>query len=98
MKDAVKQRKAILTIGDWVWIAFAILLFLGGGIAGLFFIFCVWFFVFSVRKCIESIKLSAERKKMQGHEKQDSNTCFTTPALKEAENAQSYNASPIKSK
>ena len=69
MKDAVKQRKAILTIGDWVWIAFAILLFLGGGIVGLFFIFCVWFFVFSVRKCIASIKLSAERKKMQGQKR-----------------------------
>ena len=98
MNDVNKTKRLKLSKGDWVWIAFAILLFLGGGIAGLFFIFCVWFFVFIVRKCIASIKLSAERKKMQGHEKQDSNTSFTTPALKEAENAQSYNASPIKSK
>jgi hypothetical protein len=98
MNDVNKTKRLKLSKGDWVWIAFAILLFLGGGIAGLFFIFCVWFFVFSVRKCIASIKLSAERKKMQGHEKQDSNTSFTTPALKEAENAQSYNASLIKSK
>jgi hypothetical protein len=98
MNDVNKTKRLKLSKGDWVWIAFAILLFLGGGIAGLFFISCVWFFVFSVRKCIASIKLSAERKKMQGHEKQDSNTSFTTPALKEAENAQSYNASPIKSK
>ena len=98
MNDVNKTKRLKLSKGDWVWIAFAILLFLGGGIAGLFFIFCVWFFVFSVRKCIASIKLSAERKKMQGHEKQDSNTSFTTPALKEAENAQSYNASPIKPK
>ena len=98
MNDVNKTKRLKLSKGDWVWIAFAILLFLGGGIAGLFFIFCVWFFVFSVRKCIASIKLSAERKKMQGYEKQDSNTSFTTPALKEAENAQSYNASPIKSK
>lgn len=98
MNDVNKTKRLKLSKGDWVWIAFAILLFLGGGIAGLFFIFCVWFFVFSVRKCIASIKLSAERKKMQGHEKHDSNTSFTTPALKEAENAQSYNVSPIKSK
>ena len=98
MKYIGKTRKINLKIGDWIWIGFAILLFLGGGIAGLFFIFCVWFFVFSVRKCIASIKLSAERKKMQGYEKQDSNTSCTTPALKESENAQSYNASQIKSK
>ena len=66
MKDADKIKKPKLTKGDWVWIAFAILLFFGGGFAGLFFIFCVWLFVFSVRKCIASIKLSAERKKEQG--------------------------------
>jgi hypothetical protein len=69
MKDADKIKKPKLTKGDWVWIAFAILLFLGGGLAGLFFIFCVWLFVFSVRKCIASIKLSAERKKEHGRKR-----------------------------
>lgn len=69
MKDVDKSKKPKLTEGDWAWIAFAILLFLGGGMAGLFFIFCVWFFVFSVRKCIASIKVSAELKKTQGQKR-----------------------------
>lgn len=69
MKAVNKIKKPKLTKGDWVWIAFAILLFLGGGLAGLFFIFCLWLFVFSVRKCIASIKLSAEQKKKQGRKR-----------------------------
>jgi hypothetical protein len=102
MNDVNKTKRLKLSKGDWVWIAFAILLFLGGGIAGLFFIFCVWFFVFSVRKCIASIKLSAERKKEHGRKRtidvestQNNESVIvekqyspscTTEALNEAEN------------
>ena len=55
MKAVNKIKKPKLTKGDWVWIAFAILLFLGGGLAGLFFIFCLWLFVFSVRVPFEIV-------------------------------------------